>query len=414
MPCSKTTALLTGVSRKYDLDLDLVKKCVKELSRQSRGKWSQTRILKDLLQSENETGDGPRGSMSFPSMSADESDDREASLFPDYEYEKYLATPKTVNKVIRRYGVAIIPNILDRDELKAFRKGGWETITHLTEGGDTPPFQLKKESTWKSFYDLVPMHSMMFQHYGIGHAQYVWNLRQNPKIIDVFARIYKVDPEDLIVSFDGVSIHLPPEKTGKGWFKNPWWHADQSLDRPEYECVQGWVTAYDVDDGDATLRILEKSNRVFEKLAALQNDRGRADADAPLATSKGDWVKVEGQLLQWYLDQGCVSKAIKCPAGSMVLWDSRTVHFGQEAREGRPHENYRSVVYICMQPREFATEAELKKKQKIFNERRMTSHWPRASKMFPKNPNTWGRKLPTINPLSDPELSEIGLRLAGF
>ena len=51
-----------------------------------------------------------------------------------------------------------------------------------------------------------------------------------------------------------------PEETNRGWHRSTWYHTDQSYLRPDFECVQDWVTAYDVDEGDATLAFMEKSN----------------------------------------------------------------------------------------------------------------------------------------------------------
>ena len=54
--------------------------------------------------------------------------------------------------------------------------------------------------------------------------------------------------EDLITSFDGVSIYIldKPVREAKSWF-----HVDQSYKRNEFECIQCWVNAYDTDEGGA-------------------------------------------------------------------------------------------------------------------------------------------------------------------
>ena len=52
--------------------------------------------------------------------------------------------------------------------------------------------------------------------------------------------------------------------------------------------------------------------------------------------------------------------------------------------------------------------------KKAFEELRMTSHWPHKVKLFPKNPRTYGRPLPTITPIQTPVISALGRRLAGY
>ena len=38
-------------------------------------------------------------------------------------------------------------------------------------------------------------------------------------------------------------------------------YTDQSYQRNDFECIQGVVTLYDVEEGDATLKVLEGSNK---------------------------------------------------------------------------------------------------------------------------------------------------------
>ena len=54
---------------------------------------------------------------------------------------------------------------------------------------------------------------MLVQYWNVGHAQVSWNVRQNPKIIEIFEHFWKTP--DLQVSYDGLSFNLPPEKTNR-------------------------------------------------------------------------------------------------------------------------------------------------------------------------------------------------------
>ena len=67
-----------------------------------------------------------------------------------------------------------------------------------------------------------------------------------------------------------------------------------------------------------------------------------------------------------------------------------------------------------MMPRKLATPASIKKKQKAFNELRMTTHWAHKPKLFPINPRTYGAPLPNITIVDKPILTELGMKLAGF
>jgi len=49
-----------------------------------------------------------------------------------------------------------------------------------------------------------------------------------------------------------------------------------------------------------------------------------------------------------------------------------------------------------MVPRSFASKKDLEKRKKIFDEVRMTSHWPNKPKLFSKYPRTYGKPLKNI------------------
>lgn len=54
---------------------------------------------------------------------------------------------------------------------------------------------------------------MLIQYFGVGHLQNIWNIRQTEKIGDVFGKIHNCNKNNLLVSYDGMSLHLPPEIT---------------------------------------------------------------------------------------------------------------------------------------------------------------------------------------------------------
>ena len=318
-----------------------------------------------------------------------------------YEGEKYHTTSEGLKGTIEKYGVAIIPGVLNEGELLSMRDGMWDYLEHISQNFEKP-ISREDSKTWVEYLKLYPKHSMLLQQYGVGHSQFVWDVRQNEKVVDVFSKLWETPKEDLLTSFDGASFHFPPEETNRGWYRNTWYHTDQSYLRPDFECVQSWVTAYDVDEGDATLAFMEGSNKYhgeFTQSFTIDN--------------KGDWYKHTEVEQRFYEEKGCEEKRIKCKAGSMVFWDSRTIHCGTEAIRKRGEKKIRNVVYVCMTPRERATEANLRKKRKALNDLRMTSHWPHKPKLFPVNPRTYGGPLPNVVAVPEPKLTDLGRRIAG-
>ena len=298
----------------------------------------------------------------------------------EYEFEKYLCEADKIKENIIKYGVAICP-ILDNNECENMIKNKWDILEHLTSNFETPIDRNNKE-TYKQISELFPNHKMLIQHWKIGHSKLAWDIRQNKKVIDAFAKIWGTD--DLIVSFDGVSIYIldKPKRENNSWF-----HVDQSYLRNEFECIQSWINAYDTNEGDATLVLLENSNLYHKDFREKFN-----------ITNKKDWFKLENEeQYNFYIDNGCCNVAIKCPRGYGVFWDSRTLHYGNPVQKNASENyNYRCVVYVCMVPRKFANEKDLEKRKKIFNDLRMTSHWPNKPTLFSKYPRTYGKQMQNI------------------
>lgn len=322
----------------------------------------------------------------------------------EYEFEKYVANIDDVKIILDTYGVAIIPNVLNETECTALNNGIWDALEEITSIWEKPITRDNPDS-WREMKNLYPKHSMLIQNWSIGHAQHIWDIRQNLNIVRIFAKLWNCKEEDLLVSFDGTSFHLPPETTKLGWYRgNDWFHCDQSYLDSKFKCVQGWVTGYDINEGDATLAFLETSNDYHKDFQNKFN-----------TNVKDDWYKLNPDEQKFYIEEKkCIPKRIKCPKGSLVLWDSRTVHCGSEALKTRKTPNFRNVVYLCYEPRSHCNEKNLLKKRKAFEEMRMTSHWPCKVKLFPKNPRTYGGPIYDVKQLNKPTLNEIGKKLAGF
>jgi hypothetical protein len=321
-----------------------------------------------------------------------------------YEYERYVATNETIMEVIDKYGVAIIPSVLDKQECDQMNIGMWNNLEHLSQKW-LKPINREDPNTWREMRNLYPSHSMLIQNWSIGHSQYIWDIRQNPKIVDIFSKIWKCEKDELLVSFDGVSYGMPPEVTKLGWYKGRnWLHSDQSYLDSSFKCIQGWVTGNDVDDGDSTLTILESSN-----------DYHKDFQDKFKTTEKNNWYKLnEEDELKFYEDKYCLEKRIKCPMGSVVLWDSRTIHCGSEPLKTREKMNFRNIAYLCYMPKKMCSEKNVQKKIKAFEEMRMTTHWPCNAKLFPKNPQTYGGPIQDMAQIPTPILNELGRKLVGY
>ena len=305
-------------------------------------------------------------------------------------------------------GYAIIPRLLDYDECFSLYRGVWDFW-------EARGINRKDASTWRDIYKFFPNHGMLIQHWSVGHIQAIWDVRSNPKVTRVFENIWGTS--NLTCSFDGMSMGLAPEITNRGWDhkQKGWLHLDQSPTRNGFECVQGWVTPVSVEAGDASLTVLKGSHKFHGEFADTFNLRVQPSDDAKTrAKKRGDWCKLTPEQVQWYKDKGCEQVTITCPSGSMVLWESRTVHAGKGPVQGRARPKNRVVAYISMMPDDL-TPRQRKTKQKAILEGRMTTHWAsRRVRLFGKHPQTRGQPLPETPEYELPLLSAKGARLAGF
>ena len=308
------------------------------------------------------------------------------------DYKSYLATPDNFMRKLNKYGVCVIPNILSEDECATIKNKMWDEIKYICKNR----FDINNQDTWNNFYDLMPLHSMLIQYHNIAHLQSVWDIRQHENIGNIFSKIWNIPKEELLTSFDGISINLPPEKTKRGWFLgNDWMHTDQASNKKGLQSIQGFVNLYPVNEGDATLTILEKSHKYHEEFFNYINIH-----------DNNDWFKLNNEQKQWFINKGCNQFCVLAPSGSLVLWDSRTIHQGIEAQKGRTQENFRMVVYTCLFPKDIFSEKIREKRKKYFQDMRVTNHW--GTKMFPKNPRTYGRDVKEFNKPNPPILTEYG------
>lgn len=321
-----------------------------------------------------------------------------------YDCSKYLTTKENLQETLEKYGVAIIPNVLNNNECNEMINNMWDYLEYITQKWKYP-IKRNDEETWEEIYKLTH-DSLLFQFWNIGHSQMSWNVRQNPKVVDIFSYFWKVKPDDLLVSFDGASIQLPHEiivcdyleKSGKMY------HTDQSYCDSRFKYLQSWITAYDVNKDDATLAFFESSHKFHADFRNLLIED----------PSETDWYVLNNNELLFYKEL-CKEKHIVCPKGSLVLWDGRTIHCGIQASINRTVPNIRCISYLCYAPRSFINPINLKLKQTAFNELRTTTHNPYKIRFKPVTPyiNEFDdSKFITI--IKSPILSDLGKKLAGF
>lgn len=301
-----------------------------------------------------------------------------------------------IKYILEKFGVCIVPNVLNEDECNSvFNEMIWD-FERRTTTLDTP-FRFDDPSTWEILECFKPYQNMLYKHWGIGQSQYIYDMvRSNSKVIDCFESIW--DTRELICSFDAISLHLPGELCNKDYFfKTHWYHFDQSIIRTGKESIQGLINMLDTNEEDATLSVFMKSHLFFPQYSKKTIDEfiartGKSTAKDIENEFKDDFVKIKD--LDYFFNKGCKELRITAPKGSLVLWDSRTLHQGSQPLKGRLNPNIRSVIYVCMLPAERISEYSFSKKIFIkrslaaVSEGRTTNHWPQRRKLESFHPSS--------------------------
>jgi ectoine hydroxylase-related dioxygenase (phytanoyl-CoA dioxygenase family) len=277
---------------------------------------------------------------------------------------KYFTDLENIEATLDNYGVAIIPSLLDENECNNMINDMWDYLEHITKKWSTP-IDRNDQNSWEKIYDLNK-NLLIFQFWNIGHSQLCWNVRQNPKIVNVFSKIYNVEPTELVSSFDGASIQFPPEITGFGWREDskPWFHVDHSYIDSKFKNYQAWITAYDINENDATLVFLESSHLYHKECGDMLEIK-----------SPKDFTMLNKDQLDFYLSK-CEKKYVIAPKGSLVIWDSRTVHYGCEPSNKRTELNSRCISYLCYAPKSKIDEDNYEKRECAFKYLYTTNHDP--------------------------------------
>lgn len=330
-------------------------------------------------------------------------------------------------------GVQVIPNILSPEECNRAINATWDSLEDFGFG-----LSRHDPSTWGKERWPPQVHGIL--KYYVGHADVLWSLRTHPRVVGAFSQLWNCNPEDLLVSYDGMCI-VPPDSPQGGAEKPLTGQVEQhprgleytlsvlqqlkTIDRQEtnhnaslplesLEQAPNCPTEmpFAVCDQDVCCRHRgEKSwvhvdqapaRNTMECVQGLINLEDMSAEDATLVvfptsqllhkivaqelgvtTLTLDWFRLNPDQLEWIeraRDEGGLGlKAfyINAPRGSLVLWDSRTFHCGTVPHPERKTSNrWRYVAYMCFTPRSMATEEMLEIKRNAFKEGKMTNHWP--------------------------------------
>lgn len=273
---------------------------------------------------------------------------------------------------LKEKGYAVIPHILTEQECQNWISEFWIAMQRFIPGA-TEETVCQPDSPW--------IHHLggLIQS-GFNHAPFMWWLRCHPGVLEIAYQIYGT--HDLSVSFDGIAVERAPERRrnikgremtcasydSKIAIKRNYHNDRNSRYRdPDRVHIQMEVPMNDVDPEDATLMVLENSHRYYEKFVK----------HFPYTlTGKKDWRPLTLEEKEWFLSKPDVREvAVSAPKGSVVLWDTKTVHSNKRATRGRPSPKFRYVAFVAYNIMSLLSQADLEKRRMMFERGKGSDTW---------------------------------------
>lgn len=295
-------------------------------------------------------------------------------------------------------GYAVVKGAVPTEKAKYYQQKAFDWIKSFGTEID-----FDNPETW--IKSNLPVQSKIntFSAYGVAHEKFMWEARMEPGVIDAFAKLWAT--EELLVSFDALNVTFPNRKDKPK--KGAWPHIDQSPMRTGLQCAQGVINLSHSGPEDGGLVTYPGSHRLMEEFFATQTDKSTWD--------KNDIYLFTEEELKWFTDRGIKQVKVCAEPGDLLIWDSRTIHWGAEPTE--KGKTIRTVIYAAYAPASLATPDALEVKTKVFKAWEGTTHWPHDNIRFRKT--TPLLEDGTVDPKSrdepfeKPELTEQLLKLAG-
>ena len=262
---------------------------------------------------------------------------------------------------LARDGYVVVKNVIPKERAQEYQQKAFEWLKSFDPGFDS-----EQPKTWS--LERLPIQTKLntYEHYAVIHEKFMWDARLEPGVIDAFEKVWGT--RELLVSFDSLNLTLPNLKP----VRSPWPHVDQAPRKRGLHCVQGIINLSNAGEHDGSLVVVPGSHKLVEEFFDTQTDRSTWEWKDNRYFSDGE--------MQWFRDHGLEPIKVQVEAGDLILWDSRTIHYGGEP-DGESNV-VRTVIYAAYAPASLASKAAITEKQKIFRGFGATTHWPHDNIKF--------------------------------
>ncbi|KKK14656.1 hypothetical protein P175DRAFT_0484749 [Aspergillus ochraceoroseus IBT 24754] len=320
-------------------------------------------------------------------------------LLPEPENALATAPKGDWRAELRENGYAVIKGAIPRERALAYQQKAREWLKSF--GNDELDYN--NPDTWVAKNLPVQSSINTFSSYAIAHEKFMWDARMEPGVVDAFAQIWGTD--ELLVSFDSLNVTFPNRKDMPR--KGAWEHVDQSPLRRGTHCIQGIINLSTAGPEDGGLVVYPGSHKYHDEFFDTKTE---ASTWGPK-----DLYWFHPEQLAWFEAKGVRPHKVCADIGDVIVWDSRTIHYGAEPTEAS--NTIRTVIYAAYSPAKLASSETLEKKAEVFKKYGGTTHWPHDNVVIRKYqtmlPDGTRDPRDREQPLELPEMTDRLLKLAG-
>lgn len=285
------------------------------------------------------------------------------------------------------WGFVVIKDVLTKDQINLSIDEIWKVIEDQGKG------KIKRNdiSSWyneKNWPDKTK--KGFIQPFNDFYLQQTWMNRQNPKIVKAFQILFGQD--EIVVSRDRYGFMRPTKKqeetedvsTSKNWLhwdQNGWQNAD-------FQSVQGVLTFTNHTETSGGFHCVPGFTHEFKKWFEQHSQHEHPNGFEGLVE-----VPLEDQMRKKV-------RKIICPAGCMIIWDSRI-----------PHGNYPNNSEIESRAVQYITFSPFDKSKSTFRKENLFKEVKNAYRTFG---DEWDLQLPPKELQLPIILTDLGRKVIGF
>ena len=266
------------------------------------------------------------------------------AIIEDIEINSYFDT-------LKEKGYVIIPNVYNQNEIETY-------IDEFNEWRSSIP-------NIDYLHNLIEYNGI-YKYHQIGHQRFAWLARTNPKILNIFKKLWNTD--ELVCSFDGCCFYSNTCNDTPHY----WTHTDQSSLKKGVHCYQSFLSL--TNNKERTMIIYEGTHKYHESYFDTMN-----------IVEPNDWNIINKD----YLFKNHIDKQhfLNVNAGDLVIWDSRTFH--QSTPGSYDCNEERLVQYLCYLPKNNSNNSDEQRniRKHFFNTKKTTNHWPYPMNAVSEQPN---------------------------